>query len=537
MNARRELLDSPFWHLGVSLDDDMETVEERIEELEDDDPDADFGRIVQSLRNPHERVRWEVAWLPGLDADEADQEVRSALKGGQVAVDRRAALAEANLRILQLEASGAGREDLVEQLLGIAQTWERVDPVAVAQQINAHRSRAGLRAKATENRVRMALEAHRARMNATVREKIVRLPTAEMVAMIQTLSQTATDNGRRRAPGAVREWMKMYERDHEGFFVDQKVVMEKLTKNALTALQRQDTENAGKITKRFCQALETWDSIAQPIQLMYQGEGTTDPETERVFEMARNFSLRLNNEYGETMLAAEVLETQRRVFKEAERLDQRLEQDEDVLAGILREKEEMQEGTGRTPPIDPFYAHIGVAKQYAVEITNERIRFGTKSMHPDKVTGLRWGARSELLGTAYDIWIVGEGLLHISTMRPEVYQQMTERLLAGCGLRIAAEITTKLATGGTEAIGSMLIKDGGVRLTRRRWLKSDEVAWVPWSQIVTGVSDDKMAVWYRQNRRTESSFSLRDDWNGVVVRQLLAIRDGHNHRRLSDWAS
>ena len=537
MNASRDLLRrNPFWLLGVSLDDDMETVEERIEELEDDDPDTDWKGIAQSLRKPNERIRWEVAWLPGLDADEAEKGVRSALKSERVAVDAHVALADTNLRILRLEASRKGREDLAEQLLGIAETWERIDPVAVAQQINAHRNRAALRAKATENRVRMALEEHQARMNATVRGEIDRLPTAKMVATIQTLSRTATENGQRCAPEAVREWIKIYERGCEGFFVNQKAAMEALTKNALAALKRQEAEKAGKITKHFCRALETWDSIAQPIQLMCQGEGTTDPETERVFEMARDFSLSLHNEHSETALAAEVVETLRRVFKEAGRLDQHLEQDENVLAEILLKKKEMQEDVGRTPPIDPFSAQIGVARQTAVEVTNERIRVSNKSIHPDKVTGLRWGGVQLSLGTTYDIWVAGEGrVLHISTRRTKVYQQMMKRLLAGCGLRIAAEITTKLAKGGTEAIGGMTIKDGGVCLTRRRWLKSDEAAWVRWPQTVAKASGGRMTVRNRQNPKMESSFSLRDDWNGVVLYMMLAVREQENHRQLSDW--
>lgn len=154
------LRDIPFWCLGVSLDDDMETVEERVEELEDDDPDADWKGVAQRLRKPQERVQCEVAWLPGLTADEAEQAVDSIRKGEMGKISARAALAAANLQVMRLVASRKGREDMVAQLIGIAEAWERVDPVAVAQQINAHRNRAGLRAQVTEDRVRVALEEH-----------------------------------------------------------------------------------------------------------------------------------------------------------------------------------------------------------------------------------------------------------------------------------------------------------------------------------------------------------------------------------------
>ena len=328
---------NPFWLLGVSLDDDTETVEQRIEELEDDEPDRDWHWVADRLRKPLDRIRCEVAWLPGLDAGKAQRAVRASIEGEQVAVSRTTALSDLNLRIMRLMASRQ-QESLAEQLFAIADRWERVDATTVAQQINAHRNRAGIRAKATDDRVRTALEQHHAWMNATAWRELVRLPTEEMVATMLALSQRATGEGRRRAPEAVRNWIKKYEGECERRFVGQKADLEALTKNALAALKRAEAKKAKNITEQFCEALKIWDSVAQPIQLMYQGEGTTDPETKSMFEMARRFGLNLHNTYDETELAALVVATMLHVFKEADRQFQQLEQDEKVLTLMFLER-------------------------------------------------------------------------------------------------------------------------------------------------------------------------------------------------------
>lgn len=521
---------NPFWVLRVALDDDAETVEQRLEELEDDEPDGDWRAFARRLQKPQERILCEVAWLPGLSAGEALQGALSALKGEHVVVGARTALADVNLRLMRLAASG--QRELVEQLLGIASAWERVDPTAVTQQINAHRGRAGLRAKATDERVRAALQEHRAWVNTTVWEKACwsSIPAgrvsqeqakelAKMVATIQTLSQTTTRNGQRRAPEMVREWVKKYEGEWDGQLGWQRTRMETLTKDALSALTRRDTVRAASLTEQVCKRLKSWDIIAQPIQLMYQGEGTTDTKTEAMFEIVRKFSLSLHNEHGKTALAAQVVETQRQVFKEAERLDQRLEQDETTLAGLLRE---LRKESSRTPRIEPFSGHIGVFRK-VVEVTNERIRVGIQTIHPDEVTGLRWGVSAQgYLGQSYEIWIRGQGrLLHILTMRREIYVQVAERLLRGCGSRLIRDIVQEFEQGGTIEVGGITMVNRAVHLTRRHWLKASETAWVPFPQTEADVSDGVVTIRSRTDSKMKSSFSLRDDWNGVLLHVIM----------------
>lgn len=528
---------NPFWLLDVSLDDDMETIEERVEELEDDDPNVDWKAISQRLRKPQERVRCEVAWLPGIDSILAQQLVAAALKGERLARDWRAPLAETNLRIMRLASSLKIRNDLTEQLLEtsdydlteqlleIADYWERVDAVAVTQQINAHRNRAGMLAMATHDRVQTALKEQQAWMNKSVVDKLNRLPKTRMIKAVRKVCENATSNGKVRAPEAVREWIAIYEQRCEGCFGKQKDAMSTHAKRALKALNQQNRAKAEKIVRQFCCALGSWDSFAQPIQLIYQGEGTTDPETENVFEIARDFTLSLYNEHGAADLAARVLDTQRKVFKEAERLDVRLEQDEETLSEILLIDAVVAKRLGRIPSIQPYKGNIDGPHSAVVEVTDEHIRLGSSVVHPNQVTRMRWGGVTGTFGPYYDIWIDGGGnLLRISTGRSEVYENVVDRLLHGCGSSIASEFTKMLLDGEYVTIGGLMVNNQAAFLTKHRFIRANEMEWVPWCDTVMASINGEVIVAKKEDTKMRAIFSLRENWNGVVMQVLLAIR-------------
>ena len=526
---------NPFWLLGVSLDDDLDFIDEQAEELEFEEPEVDWKGAAKRLRSPQERIRSEVAWLPGLDGQQAEQAARSAMKGEHADAPSDGALAVVNLRIVRLMASRKGRDDLTEQLMGIAEAWEHVHVSDVARQINAHRQNAGIRAKVREEKIGMALEEHRAKMASLTWAEVERLPSWKLVDAILDLSQVATNNGRKMAPKEVREWVSAYDRRYAKFFAENKDSMATLTRSVMAALKREDAGRAAKITRQYCEALKTWDRIAQPIQLVHQGNGTTDAETERVFEASREFSLCLNNEHGETELAAQVVETQRRVFKEAEKLDEHLIRDEYALADLLKEKRGAQERLNRTPKIKPYVTQIGLIKRTPVEIANERIRVGNQAIHPDKVTGLRWGGIQMNLGSSYYEFAVrsAQKVLEMTLKKADVFEHVVEALWAGCGARIATKIAVHLSEGGTHDIGRMSIRDEHVLLTRKRWLKEDETHWVRWADTTSWAAEGKMIVQHKGDSKKTADFSLRYDWNGVLIAMMMSARERDKRRLLS----
>ena len=346
------LAETPFWLLSVSLEDEQETVEELAEEKTgEDNREVDLRGLAQMLRKPKDRVGCEVGWLPGLDPDIArsiaeDTVAASRLPRGasrQLPPEHeewwkhaaRSPLALANLRLACLERGYERAVNVSNILTSIAIAWSRVDPVAVAQQINRHRAKAGIRAKATDEMVGQAIEARRVWMQGAVKRKLDSMPTEEMVETVRLMSDQATKSGTCRAPEAVRDWLRMYERGCAKYFTAQLDAVKQIIRQAEVSARRKDLDRTLSLIQRIQQALTSWDKVAQPIQLLHQGEGSVDPVTDEMFRTTREFSIRLNNEFGMGRFALMMVKTQRKVFHEAERLAQQAGTDEEVLMSIV----------------------------------------------------------------------------------------------------------------------------------------------------------------------------------------------------------
>lgn len=351
--------ETPFWLLDVSLEDEAETIEERAEELAEEQPDGtDWEGLAQRLRKPRDRVECEVAWLPGM-APEVARKLAHAVgpdrpvwKDGKPVDDdilaqrtlpdpewwrqaERCPLAWVNLRLRPLEMIQAEPRHVAGDLLRLAEKWARVDTVAVAQQINRHRAKAEIRAKVTEEMVAEAVEKRQGWIQHLVKGKLDASPTAAMVETVRLLSQEGTKNGTQRAPEAVRDWLRMYERECRPYFKAQLDAVSRLMQQAESGIRRKDAKRAEELVGKVQQALGSWDRVAQPIQLLHQGEGSVDPITDEMFRKSREFGIRLNNEHGMASLALRIAKTQREVFHEAERLAEQAGADTKALESIL----------------------------------------------------------------------------------------------------------------------------------------------------------------------------------------------------------
>ena len=330
------IAENPFWLLDMGMEDDQETVDDRVEELMDEDDSRDWRALGQALRKPKDRVACEVAWLPGVEPTKARMTVeyvlgKSVPRGNMI--DNRYPLANVNTLLGKLERGEA--EETAGMLLLTAQFWQRVDAMAVAQQINRHRSKAGIRARVTEDMVDEALVKHRSWMQDEVKAKLDAFPTTQMVDSVRELSESATEKGARRAPEAARDWIRMYERECGDYFKVQLEAVRKLIRQTERKVGQGDLVRARRLVERINEAMVSWDRVAQPVQLLHQGEGSVDPVSEEMFRTSREFAIKLHNELGLTQLSVMLVKTQKRVFVEVEKLAAQAETDEDLLQRLL----------------------------------------------------------------------------------------------------------------------------------------------------------------------------------------------------------
>ena len=275
-------------------------------------------------------------WLPGLGDEEAGKLYRDYKGGGATRLSQAAPLAETNLLLTGLETQTKAGVGIAGTLVTIAWVWEKVDHVAVTQQINKHRQRAGMKAKATEEKVKLALEEHESRMTEAIKSALDSLPTLQMIKTMRWVCEITTGLGKKRAPRAVRKWGERYEKECGDFFREQVKVVEKIATRTSRAAKSGNKERARELTQRFIEAVIQWDLVAQPVQLIRQGEGVTDVATSKMFETTRDLAITLHNEARMTDLSLLITKMQKRVFAEAEKLEGRIEEDHDQLEAMVR---------------------------------------------------------------------------------------------------------------------------------------------------------------------------------------------------------
>ena len=332
------LLDNPFHLLRVGPDANRDTIEERVEEkLDGEEGGQDWQMLGHQLLKPKERLKCEIGWFPGLTTEQTAEIMRAVAdtSGEEFAVkvpsNRPLALVNTIMAHEHRQAGKLGKKRVSGVLLRLAQTWTRVDVEAVTQQINRDRKRGGWRAQATKEGVEGALTEHEQWITREVKAILNELPTSEMLETMRELAEKATNGGTQRAPEAIREWLRMYEAECGTYFREQRKSVEHIARNATLAAKQGDTQRAQKLVEHYCKALQSWDEVAQPMQLMHQGEGSIDEVTQAMFKNTRDLAITLHNKHGATGLSKRVVRMQQEVFKEAEGLADIARKDKETL--------------------------------------------------------------------------------------------------------------------------------------------------------------------------------------------------------------
>ena len=158
------LWESPFYLLQVATETRKTAILSAAEERELLQGDGTARELANRLTNPGLRLEEEVAWLPGVSAQETAsilQQVKAAPRKEpqSAALSRSSDLycAKANVLAQRVAEEGPGAENLTDMGL-LMQYTERIVPEKLMEQINQNRRAAGLPAVESVAKVKQALE-------------------------------------------------------------------------------------------------------------------------------------------------------------------------------------------------------------------------------------------------------------------------------------------------------------------------------------------------------------------------------------------
>ena len=348
------LTSNPFYVLGATPHDDRRRIIALANDkrLELDSDEAAVREAQSILITPRKRLAAEIAWLPGMEAEEI-RRVLAVMNGKRLhaglKMDRMSALARANLLADGLVRAGSApvsSHELAERIVELASPHERIRPDKVTTAVNEARLAAGV-PMASPQDVAESLRNRRGHYSDAIEQCLDGMAIGPMVMVMTSVVNLATQGGTRHAPALIDNLIDSYY---------ERKVREKMTasRKEIATLVAQVRRNVGSgtparvpnVVAHSVEQLEIWvrrwDVWAQPIQVSLASRGMSHSPSDEIMHEVRNLAVELFNKHGLLEAAQGLTKTLREVFAEMEPITEVLDKDMSALDGIAEEWEAAQ---------------------------------------------------------------------------------------------------------------------------------------------------------------------------------------------------
>ncbi|MFO1322030.1 MAG: hypothetical protein U1F52_20680 [Burkholderiales bacterium] len=522
---------NPFAILGASVHDDRR----RISNLADDvslttDPNI-CTRAKNDLISSRHRLNAEIRWLPGV----APAHARAFLNSLHTRVDLLRGrntlppLANANLiaAAFELLSLDMGADLWCEWIVALATKVEAIDPEEVLASINRDRASAGFPIIGELEPVEVALRERRRRFSEVVCKALDELPSEELLAVVGRIVAGTTDSGEDHAPQLIHDIVDRYEL-HAGQFLDPEAEnIEKL----IEAIRRDaplGEAELQRLVRRLDELVRRWDSVAQPIQLSKKAQGLMDERSQRLAVKVRSLSVDLFNEHQMLETAMRLNDLLSSVFSEITVIEEQLREDKRALHDIEQQRGDTRREEAAWAQSITYEAQVGVVFKKRLRISPEGVEWRERTLPLESITRVRWGAVRRSIngiptGTDYLIDVAtNRETLQIDPDSELIFSAFLERLWPAVCTRLIGELLKQLSSGMQVRIGDVAVDDGGLVLTRARFLGNEEV-YTRWSDIKYFSQNGSLHFVSKSNERISAQLSYRDDYNAHLLEALVRI--------------
>lgn len=485
------ILRNPFHILGVSLYDTKERILEAVEEkslLVDNE--EEFARCCAELINPKKRLRSEIAWfvveeeinrIALLETVQREPEKAIFVIEGLKPCERFTVL----LSALSAKSSTLSK-DLSTWILRIALEYEMIDVEELVENIGDNRLASGFPV-VDRRMVEEALLEQRNWCREVLKNVLDTLPPRELIQIVTTTVDQATNYGKEHAPGIIDDLVEAYEVEAQAFFTTETESIERLT-NLL-----QEYADANKpedvlsfITESLIKMVENWDTVAQPIQVSAQSRGILHQPSKQLADLVRSTSIYLFNKHGKLDLVQRLNNMLQKVFAEILPVVEMLKEDEKTL----RQNEE------RNKEIT-YEAEIGGSfLKNTFRISPKGIEWKGKRWDLEQITRIRWGGITTTTTTrgsfisntrtesSYSIyWGTEREIACLTTENDSLHRKLVDLVWKAIGVRLYIEMLEALREEKTFNFGSVTLFDSGVSLYSNSFIYGTQRVSCDWNDL------------------------------------------------------
>lgn len=493
------------------------------------DPDA-ATKLRNQLSSPRSRLEAEIAWFPGLSPKRVSTHLEQLTRGEDPALlEGLSPLPHANLIAASLRSLvSEGEDSLRDSIFMLAQLVDSIDCEEVMLAINEDRQASGIPPITDLATVETEVVARRRYFQRMITSLLDELPTTTMISIHERLIAETSLDGEEAAPCLVDDLIDAYEL-HAGAFLDSEAerIVEMIDETELAANSHESRAAIHERVLDIVHALETWDRVAQPVQLSRRSRGLDHDESARLALSARSLAIDLFNDHDylvESKLLTDALQTHFcEVTAVSEKIDEDVETLKNIHSGRMENERESVRKKAEFEAAITYETSFGTIFKDKFRMSPAGIEYKGLRTPLDKVSAVRWGAVRHSVngvpsGTSFHVgYCHSGGNVEIETNDEARYDAIITRLWRAVCIRLLMEMCEKWGKGGTVNFGTVEVRDGGIVLSRNRFLKGDENKFHAWSEM--SKSTHNGAIWFygTEDKRYTAAFAYKDTWNTHIL--------------------
>lgn len=498
-------------------------------------------KAYSALTVPRKRLSEEIAWLPGLSPQRANELLDTlhvdihSLKGQSSLPP----LANANLLAAAFEIFDHEMDNSTwcEWILDFAEIVEAIDPEDVARDINEDHEISGFLEVSIAD-VEEELIKRRQYYKETVNAALNNMPTMKLVEVVTKVVDDATSSGEMQAPLLIYEMIDSYCVRTQDYLQKEADNVLKLIEGASIAASK-GIEAVKPLIERIDSIVRKWDLVAQPIQLSMKAHGQDHDLSHTLAYEIRNLSIELFNQYGMVEISNQLIRTLQDVFAELPEVSEKLGDDIDTIEDIIKSRQESQQRKEQWEREIYYEAEIGIVFKDKLKISSKGIEWKGK-LHPlESISWVSWGAIRNSTngiptGTDYKIAFGNNQYkASIDTRRDLIYSNFTDRLWKSVCVRLISETLEALREGKRIEFSDTTIDDHGVFLKKRKFIAEDEVLYLPWDEVSYWSENGSLYISSTKDRKIYSSMSYLYAKNAHILETIIRLNFKNWKGRLS----
>jgi len=532
---------NPFYLLAVSTRDNRQAIMAAAEE-KSLGANADLcSRACSDLISSRNRLTAEMAWIPGISPKKAQELIAQSRKNPAVfvaSIDMEP-LALANLvsSTLDLLSEDLSSQEWVSWIERLANSSDGIKLDSAMKRINEDRSVSSFPEISSMDFLERELVVLKRGYAESVKRTLNRLQSEKLLAVVELLTKTSTNNGEKHAPPLVDDIIDAYHLEVEG-------MLQRRAEEVANAVDKIKTE--AKAGEPIFQCLwehvkkETilWNRVAKPIQIVFKSRGLEHDLSVHLARKIRSLSVYVANEYGFLDAAKNVTTFLSETFSLLPEFALAVNDDATAIGNLLKKRDEAKEREKEWADSITREFEFGVLFKKKFQISPHGISWNGKVYPLDKITRVRWGGTRHSVngiptGTTYKVAFgdnMSEAVVDVSGS--EIYKMIIDSMWKAICIRLMTGLLQSLKAGEKIRFGDAVIDDLGVELMRHKFFSSERSYWT-WNKVKTWSSNGFFVIGSAEDKKSHSQMSYMNDQNIHVLEACISAAFKNFKGRLS----